>query len=99
MRFDTFIQGLGFLRCEHDPCVYVKDVDMDNALYLLLYVDDMLIASRSMKAVKGLKRALSNEFEMKDMGPVLKNLRMEICKNRSKKNSICHKVSISRRYL
>ena len=21
LRFDTFIQGLGFLRCEHDPCV------------------------------------------------------------------------------
>ena len=42
---------------------------IDNALYLLLYVDDMLIASRSIKVVKGLKRVLSNEFEMKDMGP------------------------------
>ena len=79
------IQGLRFLRCEHDPCVYVKDVDTDNALYLLLYVDDMLIASRSMKAVKGLKRALSDEFEMKDMGPALKILEMKICRNRSKK--------------
>ena len=57
---------------------------MDNALYLLMYVDDMLIASRSMKAMKGLKRALSDEFEMKDMGPALKILRMDIFKNRSK---------------
>ena len=84
MRFDTFIQGLRFLKCEHDPCVYVKDVDMNNALYLLLYVDNMLIASRSMKAMKGLKRALLDEFEMKDMGPALKILRIEICKNRNK---------------
>ena len=57
---------------------------MKNALYLLLYVDDMLIASRSVKAVTGLKRALSDEFEMKDMGPALKILGMEICRNRSK---------------
>ena len=85
LRFDTFIKSLGFLRCEHDPCVYVKDVDMDNALYILMYVDDLLIASRSMKVVKGLKRALSDEFKMKDMGPVLKILEMEICRNRSKK--------------
>ena len=64
--------------------MYVKDVDTDNALYLLLYVDDMLIASRSMKAVKGLKRSLSDEFEMKDMGPALKILGIKICRNRSK---------------
>ena len=85
LRFDTFIQSLGFLRCEHDPCVYVKDVDTKNALYLLLYMDDMLIASRSMKVVTRLKRALSDEFEMKDMGPALKILGIEICRNRSKK--------------
>ena len=84
LRFDTFIQSLGFLRCEHDPCVYVKDMDTKNALYLLLYVDDMLIASKSMKAMTGLKRTLSDEFEMKDMGPALKILGMEICRNRSK---------------
>ena len=84
LRFDTFIKSLGFLRCEHDPCVYVKDVDMDNALYILMYVDDLLIASRSMKVVKGLKRALSDEFEMKDIGSALKILGMKICRNRSK---------------
>ena len=64
--------------------MYVKDVDMNNALYLLLYVDDMLIASRSMKAIKGLKRSLSDEFEIKDMGLALKILGMEISRNRSK---------------
>ena len=60
------------------------DVDTKNALYLLLYMDDILIASRSMKAVKGLKRALSDEFKMKNLGRTLKILGMEICKNRGK---------------
>ena len=84
LRFDTLIQDHGFFRCEHDPCMYVKDVDTDNSLYLLLYMDDMLSANRSMKTVKGLKRALLDEFEIKDMGPALNILGMEICRNRSK---------------
>ena len=83
-RFDSFVLSLGFSRCEHDCCVYVKDVDEEDALYLLLYVDDMLIASRSMDAVKRLKRALSSEFEMKDLGPAEKILGMEICRDRCK---------------
>ena len=45
-------------------------------MYLLLYIDDMLIASRSMEVVERLKRALLSEFEMKDLGPALKILGM-----------------------
>ena len=74
--------SLGFNRCEHDCCVYIKDIDKEDALYLLLYVDDMLIASRSMDAMKRLKIALSSEFEMKDLGPAEKILGMEIYKDR-----------------
>ena len=83
-RFDSFVLSLGFYRCEHDYCVYIKDVDEEDALYLLLYVDDMLIASRSMDAVKRLKRKLSSEFKMKDLDPAEKILRMEICRDRCK---------------
>ena len=83
-RFDSFVLSLGFSRCEHDYCVYVKDVDEEDALYLLLYVDDMLIASRSMDAMKRLKRALSSEFVMKNLDLVEKILRMEICRDRCK---------------
>jgi hypothetical protein len=36
-------------------------------IYLLLYVDDMLIASKSMFEVKKMKSLLSDEFEMKDL--------------------------------
>ena len=36
-------------------------------IYLLLYVDDMLIASQSMVKIKELKAELSREFDMKDL--------------------------------
>ena len=76
--------SLSFSRCEHDCYVYIKDVDEEDALYLLLYVDDILIASKSIDAVKRMKRTLSSKFEMKDLDPAEKILRMEICRDRCK---------------
>ena len=51
-------------------------------IYLLLYVDDMLIASRSRSAIDALKKDLSSEFEMKDLGKARKVLGMEITRDR-----------------
>lgn len=73
-KWDSIVLSLGFHRCEHDNCVYVKDMDDYNALYLLLYVDDMLIASRSVETVQELKTALSSKFEMKDRRPCKKDI-------------------------
>ena len=56
----------GFKRSNYDRCVYLKTVN-DSTIYLLLYVDDMLIAAKSMSDIDELKKQLSNEFEMKDL--------------------------------
>ena len=81
-RFDTYVRSIGLYRCESDSCVYVKSLDNGSRMYLLLYVDDMLIACKSKKAVQELKAALSREFEMKDLGPARKILGMEIIRDR-----------------
>jgi len=47
-------------------------------IYLLLYVNDMLIASKSISATDKLKKDLSFKFEVKDLGEVKKVLGMEI---------------------
>jgi hypothetical protein len=41
-KFDTYILGHGFTRSKHDQCVYFKLVG-DLVIYLVLYVDDMLM--------------------------------------------------------
>jgi len=43
-----------------------------------LYVDNMLIASKSRAAIEKLKKDLSSEFEMKDLGEAKKVLGMKI---------------------
>jgi len=51
-------------------------------IYLLLYVDDMLIAARDKSLVNMLKAQLSSEFDMKDLGPAKKILGMDINRDR-----------------
>jgi hypothetical protein len=48
--------------------VYCRQFSYGSFVYLLLYVDDMLILAKSMFEVKRLKSLLGNEFEMKDLG-------------------------------
>jgi transposase InsO family protein len=81
-RFDSFMLSHGFKRSEFDSCVYIKFVD-GSPIYLLLYVDDMLIAAKSKKEITTLKAQLSSEFEMKDLGAAKKILGMEITRDRN----------------
>ena len=52
-------------------------------VFLLLYVDDMLIAGSSMRKIKNLKTRLSAAFKMKDLGPAKQILGMKISWDRS----------------
>lgn len=81
-RFDSFMIRIGFNRCEYDCCVYVKGLNDGSYIYLLLYVDDMLIAAKSMGEVNRLKALLGKEFDMKDLGAARKMLGMEIQRDR-----------------
>ena len=52
-------------------------------IYLLLYVDDMLIAAKNMCDIQNLKILLNGEFDMKDLGAVKKILGMELYRDRT----------------
>ncbi|KAH9800560.1 hypothetical protein KPL71_000707 [Citrus sinensis] len=71
-------------RCSYDVCVYYKITQSGNYIYLLLYVDDMLIACNEREEIEVLKQLLNSEFDMKDLGPARKILGMEIIRNMKK---------------
>lgn len=60
----------------------MKDEKDHTKTYLLLYVDDMLIASVNKAAIEELKSKFNYEVEMKDLSEAKKNLGMEIHRNR-----------------
>jgi len=66
----------------------------------MVYVDDMLIASKSRSAIDKLKKYLSSEFEMKDLGETKKVLGMEIERDgRSGKVSLTQKGYLQRYFI
>ncbi|GMP66476.1 hypothetical protein CsSME_00035411 [Camellia sinensis var. sinensis] len=83
-RFDRFMIETEYTRSQFDHCVYFRKLPDGSFIYLLLYVDDMLIASTSKVEIDKLKAQLAREFEMKDLGEAKKVLGMEIKRDRKK---------------
>ena len=71
------------MRCNYNCCVYYKLLKDDLYIYLLLYVDDMLIACKIKEEIKDLKKILSFEFKIKNLGIVKKILGVKIERNRA----------------
>ena len=71
-----------FTRSEYDHCVYFKKLANDMFIILVLYVDDMLVASKSMFEINRLKAQLARTFDMKDLGAANQILGMQIHRDR-----------------
>jgi len=88
---------LGYNRSPYDCCVYHNKATNGSFIYLVLYIDDMLIAAEHKFDVQKLKGLLSAEFEIKDLGPAKKILGLEIYRDRSQnKLFLSHKGYIQK---
>lgn len=80
LRFDEYMTSHGFKRIRYDNCVYLKEYLKGEFVYLLLYVDDMLVACKFKDEIAATKSMLKREFDMKEMGNAKKILGTEINK-------------------
>ena len=71
----------GYSRFHFDHCVYLKRLDDDSDIILLLYVNDMLVAGYNMQEINVLKIKLANFFAMKDLGVAKQILGMRITRD------------------
>jgi hypothetical protein len=65
-RIDNFLQSLGFSKSIADSNLYIKIVKNHPGI-LVLYVDDLFLTGEE-HLIAQIKRELSAEFEMKDLG-------------------------------
>lgn len=74
-KFNQIITSLGFISLKSDCCIYfIKSRN----IYLVLYVDDILIFGKHLQDIEWIKDSLSKNFKMKDMGNVENFLGLEI---------------------
>ena len=87
LKFDSIIRKFGFEENVEDNCVYAKFKN-GKYIFLVLYVDDILLASRDVNLLLETKKFLSSKFDMKYLGEALFVLRIEI--HRDGENGVLH---------
>jgi hypothetical protein len=83
-KMDQALIELGFKPLQTDSCVYVKRSG-SSVMYLLVYVDDLLLVTNDTAQLAATKAALSSRFDMKDMGEAHFILGVQIRRDRAKR--------------
>ena len=65
--FDKFIKEKGFNNTEADPCLYIYNKE-SSKIYLLIYVDDIILFTNSRSEMEMIKTILKNRYKMKELG-------------------------------
>jgi hypothetical protein len=68
-QFATYLTTLGFIEAKSDTSLFIFRRDSDT-VYLLLYVDDIILIASSTELLCRTISALQREFTMKDLGPL-----------------------------
>jgi hypothetical protein len=77
LKFDATIRKFEFKENVEDNCVYTKFKN-GKFIFLILYVDDILLASSDVNLLPETKKFLSSNFDMKDFGEASLVLGIEI---------------------
>ena len=77
LKFEKIVTSFGFIENNFDQCVYMK-VSGSKFIFMILYVDDILLVSSDVNLLNDTKLLLSTNFDMKDLGEASFVLGIEI---------------------
>jgi hypothetical protein len=78
------VKGFGFHQNEEEACVYKKESG-SAIVFLILYVDDILLIGNDIHMLEFVKASLKKSFFMKDLGEAAYILGIRIYRDRSKR--------------
>jgi len=65
--FHQFIMSINFEVSKYDPCLYYRKKSLI-IIYLLLYVDDVILTGNCLRELEIIKKQLQSKFQMSDLG-------------------------------
>lgn len=80
--FTEFMLEIGIKQSMSDPCVFVRSTQ--ELEIFALYVDDLILITKSIESMNELKAALKERFKMKDMGELSYILGISVIQNKEK---------------
>ncbi|RVW33894.1 Retrovirus-related Pol polyprotein from transposon RE1 [Vitis vinifera] len=81
-RFTKAVLKLGYKQGQADHTLFVKKSHAGKMTILIVYVDDIILSGNDMEELQNLKKYLSEEFEVKDLGNLKYFLGMEVARSR-----------------
>ena len=84
IRFNEAVKEFGFIKNDYDHCVF-KKVSGSSVVFLILYVDDILLIGNDVQMLESVKDSLQNSFLMKDLGEAAYILGIKIYRDRSRR--------------
>ena len=84
IHFDEVVTGFGFIKSEEDSCLY-KKLSGSSIVFLILYVDDILLIGNDISMLNSAKESLNGKFSMKDLGEAMYILGIKIYRDRSRR--------------
>ena len=82
LRLDETVKRYGFIKNEDEPCVY-KKVSGSMIVFLVLYVDDILLIGNDIPTLQQVNSWVGKCFSTKDLGEAAYILGIRIYKDRS----------------
>jgi len=84
IHFDEVVKRFDFYQNEEEPYVYKKESG-SAVVFLILYVDNILLIAKDIPMLQSIKTSLNNSFSMKDLGKAAFILGIKIYRDRSKR--------------
>ena len=66
--FTNYLNSLGFIRNQIDPCVYSEPLTEKDSIIIIFWVDDIVIACSDKSKIQSIKKLLNVKFKMDDRG-------------------------------
>ena len=67
-RFSSVVQDFGMTRSTSDHSVFYHHTSSGQCMYLIVYVDDIVITSSDQDGIRNLKQHLFSHFQTKSLG-------------------------------
>jgi len=89
-KFSSIVQSFGLRRSEADHSVFYSHTSPGKCIYLIVYVDDIVITGNDIVGISQLKEHLCRHFQTKDLGSLKYFLGIEVAQSK-------HGIVISQR--
>jgi len=85
IKLDKELNDMGAVLSKVGPCLYEWWHPVHGRCFVLVYVDDLIVAGEKLAGVEAVKRFVSAKFEVRDMGEVKDFIGMKVMRNRAVK--------------